>query len=363
MTGPAAPAPGEVTDGEALVDLLLALLAVPSPTGDEGALATWIAERYAGEWVRREGNSLVVGEVDPHRPQVLLVGHTDTVPATPADRQPRREGDRVVGRGASDMKSGLAVAMAAFEDPRLRAGPYGVRLVAYAGEEGPHAGNELGPLLDAVGDLTDADLAVVLEPTDGAVELGCLGVLNAHVVVPGRAAHAARPWFGANALAHAAPLLAQLGEPSYRDVEVDGLVYREVITPTQAWTDNARNVVPDRLTVNLNVRFAPDKGLDAAEAHVREVVRDRGTVEVVDRAPPAAPRRDDPLVARFVDAVGAEVRPKQAWTDVARFAERGVPALNFGPGATAQAHQAGEWVATPALGAALDRLRRFLAAP
>lgn len=362
MSASTGPAAGKVADTDGLVDLLLGLLAVPSPTGEEAALADWLAARYADEEVHRHGDSLVVGSPDASRPQVLLVGHTDTVPATEADREPRREGDRVVGRGTSDMKGGLAVAMAAFEDPQLRDGPYGLRLVAYAGEEGPHAGNELGPLLDAVGDLNEADLAIVLEPTDGEVQLGCLGALNAHVSVAGVAAHSARPWHGENALGRLAPLLAELTALPARDVRVDDLTFREVVTPTQAWTDNARNVVPDRVTVNVNVRFAPDKDADAAEDRLRRIVGDRGSVEVVDVAPPAPPHRAASVVARFVEAVGAPVRAKQAWTDVARFAERGVPALNYGPGATAQAHQRGEWVEVAALAHALEGVRRFLGA-
>ncbi|QBI21627.1 succinyl-diaminopimelate desuccinylase [Egibacter rhizosphaerae] len=344
-----------------LAELALELLGIPSPTGDEGELADWLVARYRDEAVERHGNSLVVGAADPTRPQVLLVGHLDVVPPTDADSAPRREGDRLVGRGASDMKGGLAVAMAAFEDPALRQGPYALRLVAYAGEEGPHDGNELGPLLEAVPELEQAGLAVVLEPTDGQVQLGCLGVLNAHVTVSGQAAHAARPWHGENALTKAGPLLSDLGAREPRDVTVDGLAFREVVTVSQGWTENARNVVPDRFTLNLNVRFAPDKDLVEAETAVRELIGDRGEVVIVDRAPAAAPRADAPLLERFVPAIDAPVSPKQAWTDVARFAAHGVPALNYGPGITAQAHQAGEYVEVPALHEALAALRRFLA--
>jgi succinyl-diaminopimelate desuccinylase len=354
-----------------LTDLLLDLLALPCTTGQEGPIAGWLEGRYraAGEQVQRVGHSLVVGGAGDGRPCVLLVGHIDVVPPTPADREPRLDGDVVVGRGASDMKSGLAVGMDCFEDADLRAGPYDLVLVAYAGEEGPHAGNELGPLLEAVPRLRRADLAIVLEPTDLTVQLGCLGVLQAEVLFTGRAGHSARPWQGENALTKAAGFLATLRDLPPEDVEVDGLVYREVFTATAAWTGSPdapgpagpRNVVPDRFTVNVNHRFAPDKSPDQAEERLLALVGGEAAVVVQDRAPAGSPRADHPLLEAFLAAAGAPVQPKQAWTDVARFSEVGVPALNYGPGLTGQAHQAGEWVPAANLPVARDALAKFLA--
>ncbi len=345
----------------ALGDLLLDLLALPSQTGEEGPVADWLEHRYARERVRRAGNSVVVGGSDDGRPVVLLVGHTDVVPATDADRDPRRNGDHILGRGASDMKSGLAVAMDCFEDPVLRAGQYDLLLVAYAGEEGPHDGNELGAVLTAMPDLAKAALAVVLEPTDLTVQLGCMGALHAEITFSGRAAHSARPWQGENALTKAGGFLGELDRRPPQDVDVDGLTYREVFTATGAWTDNARNVVPDRFTINLNYRYAPDKSTAQAEARVSELVSDRAAVAVVDHAVAGRPRRNTGLVADFCDTVDAAVQPKQAWTDVARFSQLGVPALNYGPGLTAQAHQAGEYVPERNLVAARAALAAFLA--
>ncbi len=351
---------------ERLITLLLELLAMPCVTGEEEPIADWVAARYADrEPVTRVGRSLVIGGESDGRPEVLLVSHLDVVPPTSTDRQPSRDGRRIVGRGASDMKSGLAVAMDCFEDEGLRGGAYATRLVCYAGEEGPHEGNELPGLLAEVPSLTRAALAVVLEPTDLEAQLGCLGGLHAEVLFTGRAAHSARPWQGENALTGAGAFLQELYVRPADEVIVDGLTYTEVVTATGAWTENARNVVPDRFTINLNYRFAPDKDLPAAEEALRAMVAD-GTdgveLTIVDCAPPAPPRRAAPLVAAFAEATGAPVTAKQAWTDVARFAELGVPALNFGPGLTAQAHQAGEWVPAANLEAAREALGRFLVA-
>jgi len=368
-----------------LVARLLEQCATVAVTGAEGPLTDALEARYRtlGEQVVRVGSSLVVGAPDG-RPLVLLVGHLDVVPPTDADLVPRleeREGSQVVvGRGASDMKSGNVVAMHLFEDADLRsASPWSLALVLYAGEEGSAASNELAAVLDTVPWLTDAALAVVLEPTDGRVELGCLGGIHVRVDVIGRAAHSARPWQGRSAVDAALPLLNALATRDPRTVVVDRIDFRDVLTVTQAWTSGlgpdttsaspVRNVVPDRLTLNLNLRFAPSRDLATAEAELESLITELAgpdaelALTVVDRSPPAPPHRDAEAVERFITAVGAEVAGKQAWTDVARFTERGVPALNFGPGATAQAHQRGEWVAVTAMTDVAARLRTFLAGP
>jgi succinyl-diaminopimelate desuccinylase len=369
-----------------LVDRLLEHCGHVCVTGAEEPLATALAARYAarGEPVQRVGNSLVVGgpcdrwrgHDGGDRPLVLLVGHLDVVPPTDDDRVPRlasHDGrEVVVARGASDMKAGNVLAMRAFEDADLRArSPFDLALVLYAGEEGPAETNELRAVLAAVPWLVAADLAIVLEPTDGEVQLGCLGSLQAELTFRGRQAHSARPWHGRNALTLAGPFLAELDRDHVRDVVVDGIAYRDVWSATQAWTPGlgpdetapatpVRNVVPGTFTVNLNLRFAPSRPIEDAERELAERVGDRAEVAVVDRAPAAPPRMDAALVRAFVAAVAAPVTGKQAWTDVARFAEVGVPALNFGPGLTAQAHQRGEYVPVDALVDAAERLERFL---
>ena len=367
-----------------LVARLIAQCAVPSVTGAEAALADMLERRYRdlGEPVGRVGDSLVVGAPDADRPTVLLVGHLDTVPATDADEVAREatldDGTAVVvGRGTSDMKAGNVVAMHLMEDTALRTvSPWSIALLLYAGEEGPASGNELRAVLDTVPWLADAALAVVLEPTDGRVELGCLGGIHARVTFHGAAAHSARPWQGRNALSGAGSFLTALERRAPVTRVVDGIDFRDVLVATQAWTGGLgpqergtapMNVVPDRFTMNVNLRFAPSRDLATAEQELRDEIAALAgedadlAIEIVDRAPPAPPRREDAAVTAFVTTVAAAIGGKQAWTDVARFTERGVPALNFGPGATAQAHQRGEWVAIDALCDARVRLAAFLA--
>jgi succinyl-diaminopimelate desuccinylase len=366
---------------EELVGRLLEHCGHVCVTGDEGPIADAVVDRYEqlGERVTRVGHSVVVdGRRGTQAPLVLLVGHLDVVPPTDDDLVPRVDTvdgvEVVVARGASDMKAGNVAAMVAFEDAELReASPYDLALVLYAGEEGGADDNELRDVLEALPWLRDAALAVVLEPTDGEVQLGCLGGLHAEVRFVGQQAHSARPWHGENALTKAGAFLAELHEDHVTDVEVDGIAYRDVWSATMAWSDGLepgvrsgrpfRNVVPGAFTVNLNLRFAPSRGLAEAEAELRARVGDRAEVTVVDLAPPAPPHLDQPVVRSFVDAVGAPVAAKQAWTDVARFAEVGVPALNFGPGLTAQAHQRGELVPIDALVTGYGQLVRFLTTP
>lgn len=341
--------------------LLMEALALPCLTGEEAPMAQWLLDHVPGADVRRIGNSAVAGRLSDPRPMVALVSHLDVVPPTEVDLPPRVESEHIFGRGASDMKSGLAVALELFTSGPVRDGWANVVLVGYAGEEGPHEGNELPAVLRTLPVLRNAALAIILEPTDVQVQLGCLGGLHATVEFSGKAAHSARPWHGTNALTAAGAWLSSLHERSPEPRVVDGLEYVEVMSATQGQTFNSRNIIPDRFAINLNYRFSPDRSLNEAEANVRALCDGMADIEIVDRAPPAPPSRNVPIIRHFIDSVEAEVQPKQAWTDVARFAEVGVPALNFGPGLTGQAHQRGEYVPRANLETAYDALARFLA--
>lgn len=354
--------------GEALAARTEALCAVPSPIGEERALCDLLEAEARARFprVRRVENSLVV-LVDPEagaeaRPLVLLCGHLDTVPVHEEDRgPPRRAGGRIVAPGSSDMKSGVAVALElALRLPRA-ARVADLALVLYAREEGPYLENELGPVLERAAELRGAGLAICLEPTDGRLQLGCVGSLHATLVFTGRAAHSARPWQGENAVHRAGGLLAALAARPPRDVTSGGLSFREVASVTRIEGGRARNVVPDRCTLNLNFRFGPDRSVEDAVREVEELAARHGAaVEITDRAPSCPAFVEHPLVARLRDRAGLAVEPKQAWTDVARLAQAGIPAVNFGPGATSQAHQRGEWVEVAAVEAAYRALERFL---
>ena len=346
-----------------LVDDLVGLIRVPSVTGEEEALCTLLARRlsprFGADALVRIGNSLVVGRPTGN-PLITLYGHLDTVPEQ-ENLEPRVEGGRVFGLGASDMKSGLAVMLGLLEDGAPAATRYDVAGVFYDREEGPAADNGLEEVLDSVPWLSSAALAVVLEPTDLRVELGCQGAINATVSFLGAAAHSARPWLGENAVTRAAPWLMEMAARLPERVSVGGLEYHETFTVTTATAGVAPNVVPPRFDLNLNYRFPPDRTPAQAEARVREVAAAADEVVIVDLAPAAPVPGSNPHLDRLVEASGGDPRGKQAWTDVARLAARGIPAVNYGPGEAAQAHTSGESVAIANLEAAFEVLHRFLA--
>lgn len=322
-----------------LADLTLALVAIPSVTGDEAAIAERVGElaRSGGATVSRHGNA-VVAISSGEGPGIGLFGHLDTVKPH-EDQATERRGTSVHGCGASDMKGALAVMLALLEaKPRRR-----TIFVFYDQEEGPYATNGLRSLLDAE-NLPEMALGLALEPTSNAIQAGCLGGLHARVTFEGRRAHSARPWQGENALYKATRYLDRLAARDRTPVSVGGLVFYEVMTATMAQTFNSRNVVPDRFALNVNYRFAPGKALAAARAELEEMVRGEAAIDVIDEAPSGAVSIDQPLLAEWMRKHVLLVEPKQAWTDVAQLTAHGIPAVNFGPGDPAQAHQAGEFV-------------------
>ncbi len=325
----------------------LELCAIDSVIGNESAIADHVeqwAHSIFGADVFRLSNSLVCGKASPS--SLALFGHLDTVPPAANTQPPKRIGDRLHGLGTSDMKSGLAVMMALAES---RNGE-GLLLAFYDREEGPFEQSGLGPLLDARSDLLRAPLGICLEPSDGAVQVGACGSLHATLRFSGKRAHSARPWQGANAIHGAGPLLAELAALPRREVKFDGLIFFEVFTVTLATAPGAaRNVVPDRFELNLNYRFAPGTSVDAAKANVLALVAGRAEVHFTDTAPSGKACLGNPIVRQLIAASGRAPEPKQAWTDVARLTARGLDAVNFGPGETAQAHQAGESCAVSGL--------------
>jgi succinyl-diaminopimelate desuccinylase len=347
-----------------LADTLLWLCNIPSPIGEERALCDAVSERLlalplAGP-LRRFGDSIVVplsrGTGGPH---LALIGHLDVV-RTAHDGPVRIDGDRLYAPGAADMKSGLALMIALAEQPeRPRVD---LTLCFYAREEGPYLENELGPVLAQDPELGKVALAIALEPSDNKLQLGCGGSIHATARFHGRTAHSARPWQGENAIHKAAPLLARLGALEPRTSSIDGLQWTTVTSVTLASGGRGRNVIPDLFELNLNHRFAPDRTLEQAQAEVRSLVGSDAELELTDLSPAAPPYRDHPLVHALGESGVVAVEPKQAWTDVARFAARGVPAVNFGPGVQRQAHQRNEWTLLSQLETGREILARFLGA-
>lgn len=328
-----------------LAHLTLELVAIESVTGDEEDIAdhveTWLKTRYRGE-VIRSGNSVVAMTPADGRPTIALFGHLDTVPGR-EDEAPHISSTQIHGTGSSDMKGALAVMMAIAEDTDPNALPVRVMHVFYDREEGPYLESGLIALHDTLGErFQDIDLAICMEPTDGTVQMGCTGTLHATARFEGRRAHSARPWQGDNAIHQAGAFLAEMHARKPIDVHRGDLVFREVMTVTTTTSPRARNVVPDWFELNVNYRFAPGKSLEEAQEDVRTAVAGRASITFTDLCPSGETCLDNPHVQRLLATTGADVEPKQAWTDVARLQQWGFDAINMGPGEGAQAHQQNE---------------------
>jgi len=258
------------------------------------------------------------------------------------------------------MKGGLAVMMALMEDLCHEDLPYDLAFVFYDAEEGPFSKSGLGPLLSQVDWLSQVDLAFCLEPSDNVVQVGCVGTLHAKVVFEGRSAHSARPWQGENAIHKAGSFLSALAARQPVEVDVDGYLFREVISATLAEGGRARNVIPESFTLNVNYRFAPGKSLETAQAELKALIQDQARVEFTDLSPSGRVVADNAIFQDFLAQAKVEVTAKQAWTDVARLAEVGIDAVNFGPGLSAQAHQAAEYAEIHLLDQAYGLFHDFL---
>jgi succinyl-diaminopimelate desuccinylase len=331
-----------------LLELTAELVAIGSISRHEAAIADWLeAELRSLPWlgVERVGDN-VVARTELDRPlRLLLVGHTDTVPAN-ANEVPRIDGDRLWGLGATDMKGGLAVMVAAAR--RIEQPTVDVTYVFYAREEVAAAESGLLELYDRRPDLLTGDAALIGEPTDGAIEAGCQGTMRLRLVLTGARAHTARPWMGRNAIHRLHGVLGTLDGYEGRRPVLDGCEYREALQAVKVTGGVAGNVVPDAVELIINHRFAPDRSPAEAADHVREVLDDAlddgDRLEVIAVAPAAPPALDHPLIAALRRRHHLDVRAKLGWTDVARFAEHGMPAANFGPGASELAHTADEFV-------------------
>jgi succinyl-diaminopimelate desuccinylase len=229
----------------------------------------------------------------------------------------------------------------------------------YDCEEVEAARNGLGRLERNHPDWLAGDFALLMEPTNADVEAGCQGTLRAVVTLTGVRAHTARNWVGRNAIHEAAPVLALLAGYDARRVVIDGCEFREGLSAVKIEGGVAGNVVPDDCRVTVNFRFAPDRSEEQAADHVRALFPDLD-VTIVDSAPGALPGLEKPAAAGFIAAVGAQPLAKLGWTDVARFAALGIPAVNFGPGDPLIAHTADESVDTKQITRAAEVLGRYL---
>lgn len=345
------------------IALTAALVDIPSVSRDEARIADEVEAalraQTTGFEIVRNGDA-VLARTHLGRPsRVLLAGHLDTVPI--ADNLPARfDGDHLFGCGTSDMKSGDAVFLhlaATVADP-----VHDITLVMYDCEEIEASANGLGRIERELPDWLAADVAILGEPSGGYIEAGCQGTMRAVISATGTRAHSARSWLGDNAIHKLGAVLDRLAGYEARIVDIDGCTYREGLSAVRIDGGVAGNVIPDAASVTVNFRFAPDRSPQDALAHVRELFDGLDvTLEQTDVAAGALPGLHHPAAAALVAAADGMVRAKYGWTDVARFAALGIPAVNYGPGDPNLAHRRDERVAVAQITAVTQVLRAYLA--
>jgi succinyl-diaminopimelate desuccinylase len=348
--------------GRRLATRTLELVDIASPSGSEEAVRTRLLELVPGGMTLEHEADEAYFFVSAGRreaPLVVLAGHYDTVPAQ-GNLPGRVDAEAVHGRGASDMKGGLAVAIELVRDLDTSPTLYDLGLLLFGREELPADRNPLPRLFAGSSTVHETALAVLLEPTDLRIQAGCLGNVVARLTFHGRSGHSARPWLAESALEKAVRGLLPLFELEPRVAVVGGLEFREVVSVTRLESGIADNVIPADARATLNLRYGPDRDADDAERHLRTLVPEGATLDVLSHAPAGRVVTDAPLVRALRAAGGLELEPKQAWTNVADFASIGVDAVNFGPGHTEYAHRQDELVEIASLVSAYETLRRFL---
>ncbi|EID10961.1 succinyl-diaminopimelate desuccinylase [Mycobacterium xenopi RIVM700367] len=344
------------------IDLTAALVDIPSESRSEARIADEVEialrAQTTGFEIIRNGNAVLARTQRGRPTRVLLAGHLDTVPV--ADNLPsRRDGELLHGCGSVDMKSGDAVFLhlaATVGTPT-----HDLTLVLYDCEEIESTANGLGRIERELPDWLHADVAILGEPTGGYIEAGCQGTLRVVVHATGTRAHSARPWLGDNAIHKLGAVLDRLAGYQARSVDIDGCTYREGLSAVRIDGGIAGNVVPDAASVTINYRFAPDRSPAEALQHVHDVLDGLDVrIEQTDVAAGALPGLSKPAAKALVEAAAGQVRAKYGWTDVARFAARGIPAVNYGPGDPNLAHRRDERVPVEQITAAADMLRRYL---
>jgi succinyl-diaminopimelate desuccinylase len=346
------------------VELTASLVDQPSVSGDEAVLADAVADALAEQAPHleliRSGNTVLARTDFGRARRVVFAGHLDTVPIN--DNLPHHrtgDGEDLVlhGCGSADMKSGDAVLLhiaATVPEPE-----HDLTFVFYDCEEVEAARNGLGRIERNLPEWLRGDLAVVCEPSNAVVEAGCQGTMRIEVRTSGARAHTARAWMGDNAIHAMGEVLRRLAEYEARRVDIDGCLYREGLQAVRVEGGVAGNVVPDACVLTVNHRFAPDRTPEQAEKHLRHVF-DGFDVTVTDCAPAALPGLSSPLAGLLVSATGGQPVAKLGWTDVARFAALGMPALNFGPGDPTLAHTQQEHVSAKQIRECVTILRAFL---
>lgn len=334
-----------------MLQLVTSLLSIPSPTFHEAECSrfihTWLINECPSVNIRQCGDSIIATRPDANSvdgPNIVLVGHIDTVPAF---FTPYQNGNKLHGSGASDMKASVAQYMHLFRH-FFTSSRLNLSLIVYTKEEGtPLETNGLYELIQVSPSFfKKIDLAIVGEPTNSAIQLGCVGSIHAKITVKGKACHSARPWQGQNALYKALPVVSYFSKLKPRKKTQFGVSFFDVLSITESHSEPGRTTIPGLWEANLNFRYAP-RSMQEAEIELQSHFKKAGlaleNTEILDHAY-SGTVLETPLLKRVIKTLNQPIEAKQAWTDVAQLSQLGIPAFNFGAGLQEQAHKPDEYI-------------------
>jgi succinyl-diaminopimelate desuccinylase len=327
-----------------------------------GFVKGWLGSRDIDVADREhEGLPVILAEVGApsgvDAPTVVLHGHLDVVPGRPEQFEPRVEGDRLIGRGAYDMKGALAGMMCALRDVAEQR-DVRVRFMCVPDEESDDVDDRSTDALVSAG--LGGDFAITGEPTDLHIGIQAKGVLAFRMTVEGRAAHGSTPWLGDNAVLKAIDAFRTISALPFSQESSD-LFDRPSINLARILGGDALNKVPDACVLDVDVRYLPDQDPGEILAEIRALPG----VDVVRTfiRPPVLISPRDPHVVALRAAVGGSVEGevlsvgRDGASDAVSFVEAGVPAVEFGPRGAGH-HGPEEWVSI----SSLVRYREALAA-
>jgi len=337
-----------------MIKLIQDFLNVPSPTfKEEKALSfcmDWLESNCGNLRFLESNNSVIVmsnHKPSKPKPHIVLVGHSDVVPEF---KRPEIKDGKLYGAGASDMKGAVGVFMHFLSQiTDMQTQDHQFSLIIYAREEGTAL--EENGLYDLIQNFPSyfktIDLALVGEPTNNTIQIGCVGSLHCKVRIEGLACHSARPWEGENALYKAVPVIEGLSKIERKKQSLFGVDFFDVIQITESHSEKGRTSVPGYWECNINYRFAPNHTVEEAKAYIDTTLQNLGLTtsqyEITDCVYPGKVIESE-LFKTVTETLGQPIQAKQAWTDVAQLTECGIPAFNFGPGRTDQAHKANEYI-------------------
>lgn len=342
---------------EEIFKILLEVLSIPSPTFKEKSLSRFIKKKLSSQLVSQNYKTLSYGNSFICTPKILKkthhmvwVGHLDVVPEFV---KPNQQQGKIYGAGASDMQSSLAVFIYLFnhyfKELTLACD---LSLVFYSKEEGtPVENNGLYELINKYPSwFKNLDLAIVGEPTSNHVQLGCVGSIHTQIKIKGKACHSARPWEGENALYNASPFIQKMVLEKPKAYKISGLEFKDVFQITESQTSKGITTLPSFWEANLNYRFAPRFTKAEAIKYLKLFLKEKGLVPSQYKINSFSPagliieNNFSKTIISILKQQGCQIKPKQAWTDVAQFTAMGIPAFNYGPGLPEKCHTADEYV-------------------